>query len=79
MVKVGDRIRLLKMDDDPCPLPVGATGTIKATFPQPAQRHGPGPWTQYHIEWDAPHEKRSLMLCCPPDQFEIIDANHLPS
>ena len=72
MLNVGDRIELLAMPDDPCPIPAGATGTIKQAFPQPAQRHGPGPWTQYRVEWDAPHERRTLMLCVPPDSVRLI-------
>jgi hypothetical protein len=70
---IGDRIELEYMHDDPCPIPVGATGTIDMVFPQPAQRYGPGPWTQYSVKWDAPHERRSLMMVCPPDRFKILE------
>ena len=75
----GDRIRLLAMPDDPCPLPVGATGTIKHIWPQPPRGGMPDTaWAQYWIDWDAPHERRSLMLCSPPDQFEVIGhADHV--
>jgi hypothetical protein len=66
MFQKGDRIRLVEMTDDPAPLPAGATGTIDAVFPHPAQRYGQA-WTQYSVKWDAPHERRTLMVCCPPD------------
>ena len=77
---IGDRIELLSMVDDPCPIPAGATGTVDAVFPQPAQPHaGRGPWVQYSVKWDAPHERRTLMVISPPDQFKVLNANHLPS
>lgn len=76
--KQGDRIRLLAMPDDPCPLPAGATGTVEWAHPQPRTASPVHQaWTQYGVKWDAPHEKRSLMLCSPPDQFEVIErADH---
>jgi hypothetical protein len=71
---VGDRIKLLAMTDDPCPIPVGATGTIDAIFPQAGDRAGHR-WTQYSVKWDAPHERRTLMLCSPPDRFEVLEVS----
>lgn len=68
---IGDRIELVSMTDDPCPIPAGATGTVRSLYPQPGGRYG-RPWTQYDIVWDAPHEKRTIMLCSPPDQFKVL-------
>lgn len=64
----GDRIRLLRMQDDPDPIAPGATGTVVS-----ASRHGFGKdaWIQIDISWD---NGRSLMLVSPPDEFEIISA-----
>ena len=69
MAKPGDRIRLLAMPDDPCPIPEGATGTIEYAHQQIECGR---PWTQYGVKWDAPNEKRTLHVCSPPDQFEVI-------
>jgi hypothetical protein len=62
----GDRVRLLRMQDDPDPIAPGTTGTVVS-----AARHGLGKdmWVQIDISWD---NGRSLMLVSPPDEFEII-------
>ena len=62
----GDRIRLLAMDDDPCPIPVGQVGTVLGVT-----RHGGGKdaWDQIDVAWD---NGRTLMLVSPPDRFEIV-------
>ena len=62
----GDRVRLLRMQDDPDPMTPGATGTVVS-----AARHGFGKdaWAQIDISWD---NGRCLMLVSPPDEFEII-------
>jgi hypothetical protein len=64
----GDRVRLLRMQDDPDPIAPGATGTVVG-----AARHGIGKdaWTQIDISWD---NGRALMLVSPPDEFEIIQS-----
>lgn len=61
--KPGTRIRLVKMDDDPDPLPVGSEGTVMTSLPQP--------WgsTQICVDWD---NGRTLMLVTPPDTFTVI-------
>lgn len=53
----GDRIRLVEMPNDPDPIPVGTTGTVKS-----CEQVG----FLWHIlmDWDI---KRSLALCIPPD------------
>lgn len=65
--KVGDRIELLSMPDDPCPIESGTTGTVTdVTGPWP---FGPRPSYQVSVDWDAP---RSLLLCIPPDRVRVI-------
>ncbi|TWU39345.1 DUF4314 domain-containing protein [Novipirellula artificiosorum] len=61
-LKVGDRVRLLSMADDPDPIPAGSTGTVVGVYPH-------GDWTQVDVDWDC---GRSLMLSMPPDQVEIV-------
>ena len=63
-LKVGDRIRLLLMDD-PDPIPAGTIGTVVAVYPQ-------SDWTQVDVDWEG---GRSLMLSIPPDQVQRIDAS----
>ncbi|MFM2094106.1 MAG: hypothetical protein RIS70_1230 [Planctomycetota bacterium] len=64
--KRGDRIRLVAMNDDPDPIPMGLTGTVASV-----SRHGSGDdaWFQVDVSWD---NGRTLMLVSPPDAFEII-------
>ncbi len=64
--KVGDRIRLLAMPDDPDPLPIGSTGTVVTAAEGPLGRIG--------IEWD---NGRSPFLIPGVDQFEVIDDSNL--
>lgn len=58
----GARIRLTKMDHDPCPIPVGTTGTVQYSS-----------WVidrwQVLVKWDIP---RSLNMAMPPDEAEQI-------
>jgi hypothetical protein len=64
--RIGDRIRLLSMHDDPDPILVGETGTVVGVT-----RHGGGKaeWFQVDVSWD---NGRTLMLVSPPDVFEIV-------
>lgn len=59
---VGKRIKLLAMPEDPNPIPVGTTGTVKAVTECLGYQH-------ITVKWDI---ERSLTLVCPPDRFEII-------
>ena len=59
-MKAGDRIRLVRMVDDPDPIPVGQRGTVVI--------HPHDDWTQGDVERPA---GRSHMLSIPPDQIEI--------
>ena len=65
-VRVGDRIRLIAMQDDPDPIQIGELGTVTD-----CRRNGGGKdaWYQVDVAWD---NGRTLMLVSPPDQFEII-------
>ena len=60
--KIGDRIELVRMGDDPDPIEPGARGTIDhiGTF----QGH-----TQIGVEWDS---GRSLMVLLPEDRIRKI-------
>ena len=62
-LKVGDRIRLIQMVDDPDPIPAGTIGTV-------TEIHIHSDWTQIEVSWE---DNRKLMLVSPPDKFEIID------
>lgn len=64
--KVGDRIGLLAMPDDPDPLPVGSTGTVVCLTD--------GPLGQIGVKWD---NGRTLFLIPGIDQFEVIDDSNL--
>lgn len=62
MFNVGDRIRLVKMDNDPDPVPDNMTGTVTHVCDL-----GWGvklEW-QVSVNWD---NGRTLSLICPPDR-----------
>ena len=60
--KVGDRIRLDFMGDDPCPIEAGTTGTVREIMSASATS------LVIRVDWDV---NRSLNLCSPPDQFTV--------
>jgi len=62
-MKIGDRIRLLKMDNDPDPIPVGSEGTITGITKLSHNE------MQIQVKWDS---GRSLSVLLPPDKIEII-------
>ncbi len=64
----GQRIRLTHMGADPCPIPAGATGTV--TFATDL-RHFDNT-VQVGVQWDAPHDARTLSLVLPHDSFEVL-------
>lgn len=66
--RIGDRIRLLSMSDDPHPIATGQTGTVVGVS---SFGEGKDRWHQIDVSWD---DGRTLMLVSPPDQFEIISA-----
>ena len=62
--KVGDRIRLVSMGPDPCPIPPGATGTVRQV-----SYFYLNDW-QVSVKWD---NHRSLALLPPIDKFDVIE------
>lgn len=61
--KTEDRIRLLSMDNDPDPIPVGSTGTVESVTN--------GSLGQVRVKWDDSH--RTLNLIPGIDRFEVIE------
>ena len=61
--KVGDKIELLQMNNDPNPIPVGAKGVITRIGPMPYDE------TQIEVKWE---NGRTLMLIHPEDKFKVI-------
>jgi hypothetical protein len=64
--KVGDRIRLIHIPEDPDPVPYGSLGTVRAIHPH----HG---WMQVEVDWD---NGRRLMLSLPDDVIEIVRSDN---
>ena len=64
--RAGDRIRLLEMNDDPSPVPVGEEGTVVGIH---HIGEDPDAWHQIDVTWD---NGRTLMLVSPPDRFEVL-------
>lgn len=64
---VGDRIRLLHMPNDPCPIPAGTTGTVTAIVDLSFVHKKPD--AQIQVKWDI---NRSISLIWPLDSFEVI-------
>lgn len=58
--KVGDRIELESMTDDPCPIPVGTQGTVTRVTWTDFNSH----W-QVGVKWD---NGRGLNMIVPPDR-----------
>lgn len=65
-VRVGDRIRLRAMPDDPAPIPAGATGKVERINELSDGRD------QIWVAWDPPNEKRTLMLIRNVDEWEVL-------
>ncbi len=63
----GDRIKLVYMGNDPCPVECGATGTV-TNQPLCFQSNHQSVW-QVCVEWD---NGRSLNLVVPPDYAVTI-------
>lgn len=60
----GRRIRCLSMLNDPDPIPPGTIGSVVET------RQLWDGSIQIWVEWE---NRRVLALCCPPDQWELVD------
>jgi hypothetical protein len=71
----GQRIELIAMPNDPCPIPSGERGTVLGVqtigWVNPEQRPGPHPTRCYQIQvrWDC---GRTLELASPPDNFRVL-------
>lgn len=66
--KVGDRIRLLDMPNDPCPIPPGTTGTVVGIHDWRETLHRNE--FQINVKWDI---ERTLAMVWPTDKFEVIE------
>lgn len=56
--KIGARIRLVRMGEDPDPIEIGATGTVTG-----------GNGAQMYVDWD---NGRSLILAVGIDRWEVL-------
>lgn len=62
MLKVGDRVELVRMNEDPNPIPSGTKGVVKDI--QDVSFGRGDNFTQIDVKWD---NGRRLMVVCPPD------------
>lgn len=62
-LKIGDRIRLINMPDDPNPIPVGSEGTVTSVNQYTIIAK------QVSVKWDS---GRMLMLLPGIDTYEVI-------
>lgn len=63
-VQPGNRLRLLNMPNDPCPIPSGSEGDVLAVTPLYDGT------AQIVMKWDC---GRNLNLIVPEDTFEVIE------
>jgi hypothetical protein len=68
MYKVGDRIEMVLMPDDPDPIPTGTQGTIDYVTDVDLGRPN-RPYTQIGVKWD---NGRTLSVCTPPDRIKLV-------
>ena len=66
--KIGDRIELVAMPDDPDPVPAGTKGTVDSVS-QPISFPGEGPWVQIGVRWD---NGRTLALVSTKDAWRPL-------
>jgi hypothetical protein len=66
-MKVGDRVEMISMPEDPNPIEAGTKGTIEHINPVD---FGSEKFTQVSVKWD---NGRTLMVCIPPDQIRVIN------
>ena len=67
-MKVGDRIELMSMPDDPAPIEPGARGTITGITDTSGLTGGRRS-EQVSVKWN---NGRTLHLVRPPDQFRVV-------
>lgn len=65
--KVGDRVRLVHMPNDPDPIPDGTLGTVR--WISDLSRVSRTPEIQVGVGWD---NGRSLSCICPPDILVLV-------
>lgn len=65
-IGTGDRVRLVRMPDDPDPVPVGTCGVVRGVY---EVRAGHGTFLAYDIDWDV---DRTLAVVVPPDELEVV-------
>lgn len=69
VAKVGDRIELVRMADDPDPVRPGTRGTVD--YVSRMMNDGRNrPYWQVGVKWD---DGRGLMLVVPPDLFRFVE------
>ena len=66
-LRIGDRICLIEMADDPDPIPTGEIGTVIGISHHDDDEDV---WHQVDVKWD---NGRNLMLTLPPDRIEILE------
>lgn len=70
-LRKGDRIRLVRMPDDPDPIVPGREGTVECLQWVHGNGAGQG-FMQIAVRWD---NGRRLMLNIPPDVVELVAAS----
>jgi hypothetical protein len=65
--KVGDRVKLISMNDDPDPIPMGTKGTV--IFAHDVSFSTTEKFYQIGVDWD---NGRTLMVVVPPDRIMRI-------
>ena len=66
-IRVGDRVKMVHMPDDPDPIPAGSVGTVRLITDLHFRDQ---PQVQFMVSWDS---GRSLSCICPPDIIEICN------
>ena len=66
MIKVGDKIEMVNMPNDPCPIPAGTNGIVTNVTPVNMGRDS---FTQYGVKWD---NGRTLRVVVPPDSIRVV-------
>lgn len=68
-MKVGDRVRMIHMPDDPNPIPSGTEGVVTDITRVQMGPRGERSFTQISVDWD---NGRTLRCVSPPDTLAVI-------